>query len=108
MSRNGNSLKQSDGDVGTPQRVWRDPFADVSGASQTPKRCCRVVWLHPATPFVAQQRQPVVTTLDDTVDRLLRSRVQHHLGRLVALAQDSQGGLIPRAAEVGDVRTARL
>ncbi len=101
------SLEQPDRDVGPAQGVRRDPLADTYRAGESSQRCRRVVRLHPATPLVAQQR-PVTVRLDHAVDRLLRSRVQHHLGRLVALAQDSQGWLVPRSAKVSDVRGAGL
>ena len=42
------------------------------------------------------------------VDRLVRPWIQRHLGGLVALADDPQRRLVPRAAEIAHVRTARF
>ena len=49
--------------------------------------------LHAATPLVAQERAGGAP-VDDQVQRLLRARVEHDLGRLVALADDLQRRLV--------------
>ncbi len=101
------TLKQPDGDVGTPQRVRRHPPPDAGRPAEAVHDRRRVVWARPPAPLVAQQ-WPRTTSVDGFEDDLLGPCVQDDFGRLVALAQYPQGRLVAGTAKVGDVRAARL
>ena len=75
--------------------IRREPSHDGGG----------VVALHAVAPPIEQQRS-VGAAGQRLVDRLVRARVQRHLGGLVALADDPQRRLVPRATEIAHVGAA--
>jgi hypothetical protein len=99
------ALEQADRDVGAAQRMRGDPLGDARAGRESPQQRGSVVGLHPVPPLVTEQR-PGGATGGGLAHGLLGSRVEDHLGGLIALAEDAQGRLVARPAEVGDVDVA--